>query len=252
MTVYELISDLDMRQVAKGLLEQLEEPTGDLASATKVLTNFVNDLLQRTPICSDDEVILVFPSNSEGNPLSAHEYLISEILHSFVPDEALESIGDVHSMTDDELEQTCKAVSLPQRYGFSFVDWDRILGYQVDPDNLQKIGRDNAAAAILFEITFFGFNEENMKKERDELHRRHEELQKILELPAEEQKKHLISAEELFEELKEKYDLDEEDCENEEHAYEVTHREMMEDCLRGFREEYAVLKQYWESHSPNA
>ena len=50
-------------------------------------------------------------------------------------------------------------------------------------------------------MTFFGFTEEKVKVERRKLHETMRESDEIRTLPEEEQKKHFISAEELFAKL---------------------------------------------------
>ena len=52
-----------------------------------------------------------------------------------------------------------------QRYSFSMSDWDEVVGYEFDASNYDEA---TFLAVFLYELTFYG-DEENMKKQRNEL-----------------------------------------------------------------------------------
>lgn len=54
-------------------------------------------------------------------------------------------------------------------YSISFVDWDTVLGYEMLGLSLDEYGTARTAAHILWELSVYGFSEEEMKKRRDEL-----------------------------------------------------------------------------------
>jgi len=79
------------------------------------------------------------------------------------------------------------------------INWDVVLGYSMIQASFQYISKENAAATIFHECTWFGFDFkescENNKKETEEIKRRVEEVEK-------EDKDSYISWEEVREELK--------------------------------------------------
>lgn len=60
-------------------------------------------------------------------------------------------------------------VSNTKRYAYEYTPWSEILGFRVLCSNARDVGIANLAAAVLYEMTFFGFNEENVKAEREKL-----------------------------------------------------------------------------------
>lgn len=111
------------------------------------------------------------------------------------------TVTQISNSTIEEIDQLFEGFELPQGCSFSFVSWSEVLGYQVNMENLEHIGKLKYVAAFLDELTFFGIEEEEMEKEREELDSRCKELDEINKLPPEEQEKHFTSAKDLFEEL---------------------------------------------------
>jgi hypothetical protein len=56
----------------------------------------------------------------------------------------------------------------PMHHGFELVPWAETLGYLADEESIEKYGREYFAAAVLFEMTYFGFSEEAVRKKRQE------------------------------------------------------------------------------------
>ncbi len=55
-----------------------------------------------------------------------------------------------------------------EHYGYQFLPWDKILGFQVSTKSL-SLDNVSLAAEIFCEITRFGFNEENIQKLNNEI-----------------------------------------------------------------------------------
>lgn len=99
---------------------------------------------------------------------------------------------------DTELERI-------EHYGYEFDSMREILGYQISKACRFQINDDLLyACSILFELTFFGYDpdyqEHETSKNIDELN---EQIEEIKNGTAE-----LITSDELFEQISEKYDID--------------------------------------------
>ena len=116
-------------------------------------------------------------------------------------DSSLAKVTTLDGLTDDQVEELAHTRILPDSYAYEYSPWDEILGYEVDPYNLMMVGSIPLAADVLWEMTFFGFEESQVDAEREELRRRADELDEILKLPKEEQEKHFTPAEKVFAEL---------------------------------------------------
>ena len=92
-------------------------------------------------------------------------------------------------------------LSLPDGYAFEFSPWEEVLGYELNIENAEEIGLPRLAAAVIYEMTFCGFTDEEVEAERQKLREAIEESEAVKKLPEEEQKKHFKSMEEAFAEL---------------------------------------------------
>ena len=77
-----------------------------------------------------------------------------------------------------------------QSYGYNFIEQEKIMGYWVAETSLTKYYLEDLMVDILYEASFFGFTQEHLQEEKDELDRR------IAEDDSE-----TISAEDFFAEL---------------------------------------------------
>lgn len=68
-------------------------------------------------------------------------------------------------------------------------------------ENAEEIGLSRLAAAVIYEMTFCGFMDEEVEAERQKLQEAIEESEAVKKLSEEEQKKHFKSIEAVFAEL---------------------------------------------------
>ena len=101
----------------------------------------------------------------------------------------------------EELQKERQSLSLPDGYAFEFSPWEEVLGYELNIENAEEIGLPRLAAAVIYEMTFCGFTDEEVEAERQKLREAIEESEAVKKLPEEEQKKHFKSMEEVFAEL---------------------------------------------------
>ena len=55
-----------------------------------------------------------------------------------------------------------------KEYSITIAPWDEILGNKIDAQSLAKFSQPEIAAFVLWELTFYGFDEETIKKKTDE------------------------------------------------------------------------------------
>lgn len=78
-------------------------------------------------------------------------------------------------------------------YSLSFIDWGEVMGYDVCKKSLNDYGAAAVTAHLLYELSYFGFDEQSVNAEKEKLAKRHEEVENGTD--------ELISMEELFAEL---------------------------------------------------
>ena len=110
------------------------------------------------------------------------------------------------------------------------------MGYEVNIANAQEVGITAFCAAVLYEMTFFGFDEEAVDAERQKLYDSFREAEELDKLPPEERAKHFFSAEEVFAELGIPEPSEEE--------RQKTHRQMCREMLINSLRTYQMLEKY--------
>lgn len=86
---------------------------------------------------------------------------------------------------------------LPSAYGYEFSPWEDILGAAVYPENFEHIGKIPFVASALWDMSFIGTTEEGHKKAREDLQASFDEMDKIQQLPEEEQSQYYHTPAEL-------------------------------------------------------
>jgi hypothetical protein len=147
----------------------------------------------------------------------------------FDPNSELAHIDDVSDLSDDEIERLSQLRPIPDSYAYELSPWYEILGYEVCEDNVQEIGPAKLAAAVIYEMTFFGYTEADVDRERKKLDEAIAEEEAIRQLPPEEQAKHFYSIDEVFAELG---IPDERTDEEKELACRAIYRESLKNQLR--------------------
>lgn len=128
---------------------------------------------------------------------------------------------------------------LPPIYGIPFADWNEILGLQVDMENVSEYGINRFLSEVLLEMSFVGFHEGEMIRERDELISRADRLSAM---SPEERKAQCRPADEVFRELAERFGFEYHEDTPEE--IEERHRRIGENVRREYAERYRVMKAY--------
>ena len=115
-----------------------------------------------------------------------------------------------------------------------------MLGYEVNIANAREVGVAAFCAAVLYEMTFFGFDEKTVDAERQKLYDSLREAEELDKLPPEERAKHFFSAEEVFAELG--------IPDPSEEGQQETHRQMCREMLINSLRTYRMLEKYMKTH----
>ena len=136
---------------------------------------------------------------------------------------------------------------LPQIYGIIMSDWDDVLALQVDMKNVFQYGINRFVSEVLQEMSFHGFEEEDMVKERNELIAR---VDRLDAMTPEDRDATCVPMEEVLRELAEEHGFEyHEDTPDE---IEARNRKIAEDVRREYAERYRVMYNYATGRATDA
>ena len=165
-------------------------------------TAFINHLKKKTPI-DTGYVVLGITYMDEGKEyLDASLFEKCELQEFFKLQNPVPDRSSLDNLALEEIMHLLSQLRVPENYGFELSPWEEILGYEVAPPNVAKVGAAKLSAAVIFDMTFWGFTEKEVLAERKKLEDTAADIERIRTLPAEEQKKYFKTANEIFPELK--------------------------------------------------
>lgn len=142
---------------------------------------------------------------------------------------------------ENELGQEEYEKKYIQSYAFEFEPWNQILGYEVANSSIEEYGINEVAAAILNEMTFFGYEEANaLKHAQNEINILNERIQEIEEHP-----ERTVPAEQVFQELREEFGWEEPS----EEEKEESHKRIIEELKMDQQESIKILKKMKEEYA---
>lgn len=243
MNVKDLIFSIPATDLADAYVAKQDVPPEKRDQAVERVIAFIESLKDKAPkdtnhlilgiqIVDDDE------DNGKCEFLDACLFKKDDLVAKFDWDSPLYRVTTLEGLTDEQIKELAQTRILPDSYAYDLSPWAEILGYEVDPDNAFEVGPVPLAVAVLWEMTFFGFDEAHVDAEREELRRRAEELDEILKLPKEEQEKHLIPAEKIFADM----GL----LEYTEEEKQTVHRRMTREIAENGLRKYQAMRAYLE------
>lgn len=220
MNVKELIQSAPRVELIDNFLAIMDIPPERMEAAKERFGEFLDRLDGIEPTSTGYVILGVVYVENGRERLEANLYCESELPRLAEIEGELAKFGSV-----SDAERLCNVVSNTKRYAYEYTPWGEILGFRVLRSNARDVGPTKLAAAVLYEMTFFGFNEENVKAEREKLDAAiaEEELSTGIS----------ISAEELFARFGWHDERTEEEKENER--------------LAAIREQMKNLRRSWEA-----
>ena len=209
MNVQELISKCDRQRLFEEFAKHFCEKPEDIKDgAARRFYDFLDTLLAKTPIAPGDDIVCSEPTYEDGKIRYGSVAVSADDVRKFFrPLDFFDELGSLapEDITDDMVEPLlAKCQSYPgyiERYGYMFSPHDKIISYKVPAHIIGTDEQYQLLASVIFEMTFFGFDEKHAEQERKKLEESFEEMERLDALPPEEQAKHFHSTEELEEEL---------------------------------------------------
>ena len=257
-TVQDLIKLCDRQQLFEEFAKRFCDKPEDIKDdAAQRFYDFLDTLLAKTSIAPGDDIVICEPIyNSRAGFYYSSTVISAKDLkeHFRVLDffEELDGV-DADSISDetalallekqDELfekgreffgdEQSGSFPGHIESFAYEYEPWDKILGYIVPPHIIGSPMQYIFTASVLYEMTFFGYDEKELDKERKELEESIEEIEQFKSLPPEQQKEQLES----FEDLEREFGFtDNRTDEEKEHDLFVMRKDGIKTSLEWYRE----------------
>lgn len=194
MTLKDLIKSLtadDYLQIARIHKDwiSLLHPSASVDRISQVMQTF-GATLSNIAAKPSTGILLALPTYEEGVSETHAEYFEKQEVTA-KRDLFMAKEMPAYSKTDDaeKLLSISKTLydCIPPAYGYEFSPWEDILGATVYPENFEYIGKIPFVASALWDMSFNGTTEEDHIKAREDLQASFDEMDKIQQLPEEEQ-----------------------------------------------------------------
>ena len=247
MNVKDLMVRLPVADIAEAFVDKLNIDDTLREKAIRRVTEIILTLCENEP-CETGYLLLgIYHLAEDGEFLDPCLYSRKELSDEFESESEifrLKSMAEIDALEEEEIERLAHCKTHPESYSFMLSPWKEILGYELDDRNVREVGAAALCAEILYEMTFFGFDEDTVEAERQKLEASLRESEEIRKLPEEEQKKYYTSAEELFAKLnfpKPTQEQEEED-----------HRRLCREVLVNKWRTHQALRKYIDSCAPGS
>ena len=226
MNIQELILKCDRHRIFEELIKLHSDfPQEKKNEMFAKFNALIDELLAKTIITVDGvDVVCSEPTYKDGIiRYGSVAVSTNDVREYFRPLDFFDELGSLapEDITDDMVEPLlakCQEISdksveylgdktsgsypgYIERYGYMFSPRDKIISYKVPAHIIGTDEQYQLLASVIFEMTFFGFDEKQAEQERKKLEESFEEMERLDALPPEEQAKHFHSTEELEEEL---------------------------------------------------
>lgn len=184
MKLKELVANTDWNEVKLSLLQSYPDAERSLAGFERVFDELLSLTPRRTRmrICLEE----VFREGIDEEPY----------IEVFGKDGTLnKNLPDFRHFSKTASKDLANSET---SFALDLVPWEEWLGMELDPATLEAYSGFDIIAHCLWEMTFFGFDQETIREQREELKRRARELDNMTE---EERKQKLIPLEQVRKEL---------------------------------------------------
>lgn len=185
MTIQQLLAQCDLEDIVRTTMTVYEMEEECYQAIYDDYAKFIETLLQCKAIPSE-KVLLGIIYEDEGQSLLNTTVYHSDQLARGTPCDAIFEAPPT-SMSADDLNASVTTEGWPKGYGYLFVSRAEVMGYQVNEVNLEDVGAIPLLVEVLYELTFFGFEEADMEAERHILYESIAEAEAAQALTPEEQ-----------------------------------------------------------------
>jgi len=137
----------------------------------------------------------VFSTLQLTEPVSGNISVVLSIEHDSFDESEYIDVSGRYNKPEDSINELTNALAI------EFTPWNEWLGMNIDENTLQHFTELEIIAHCLYEMTFIGFDEEEIQSELDKLNNVADEFRNMSE---EEKKENTISLDDLFGEEEEK------------------------------------------------
>ena len=145
--------------IAAALIDRLDVEASKRDRGIRRITALIDSLRGMEPETADYMLLSVYHMYEDREFLDANLYYKSELPAELAPLPDILAVKGIDELAVDETEQAARAIQLPQGYAFELSPWREVLGYEVNIANAREVGIAAFCAAVLYEMTFFGFGE---------------------------------------------------------------------------------------------
>lgn len=165
---------------------------------SKSFNKALSSMLELTPILSDHICAIVkYKEDTEGNANDDFYDVFTFRLNDFKEKYKLDIFKTCHTYEDIK-----ESPYLFDTYTFMYEDWKKVLGYMICDHSLDTTNNDEAAALIIHEMTWSGFDYETAEKNRKKFFNQIAESEKQIE------NGETVSLDECFDELEKDCNID--------------------------------------------
>ncbi len=167
MNVKQLLEMCSKEELTEKYLSMINIDRDEHIHEVKEFCSFLYKLMKMEPEINNN-MVLLFADYIDENVryIDVTLYNISEIQKSFKFCKEYDRCENIKSLSDNDIEKLQKYKYTLSGYAFELAKWEEVLGYNVDEENVSEYGIENAAAAILYEITYFvGYDQRKISDE---------------------------------------------------------------------------------------
>lgn len=128
---------------------------------------FINTLKKIKPV-NTEYMLIGFSYLDDGKErLDVPLYKKSDIQNFEVVE--IKDMENVEDLSAEEIDHLYSTLFIPEGYSFALSPWEEILGYEINKENVRDVGASKLAAAVIYEMTFFGFTNDEREAEHRKL-----------------------------------------------------------------------------------
>lgn len=199
MTFKELLSKTDADKVVREWLGICCVDEDDASTVSESYMCFIQMLLSVDAAKTGKALFCCAMADKEFNVVAYNTHDL--LLWAEQASPVLLRTKNLDVLSEEEMCRILASTQPPDAFSVDLAPRAEVLGCEVMSQNVQGLGADVFCAAVLCDITNFGFEEDALEKARAALSDLLADVRKIESLPQEERDKHYIDADEVFTEF---------------------------------------------------
>ncbi len=195
--VKDLIRECPVESIVDYIVDRDGISEDERAETFSNYSSFVEDILGREPVESDFVMLGILYGDGGKSEKETSLYKKEELLSKTDRDSEIGKLSfeDVDALSDEETDRITLLYPVSKNHAYEYALWDEIIGYEVIRENVEEFGLVPFVSEIIYKMTYFGFDEEELAEIREAVSITMSELDKARELPDEEREKVVFSAE---------------------------------------------------------